>query len=174
MFLAKALLVYLISSIPTGIIIPRLFGLDLTKSGSGNIGTSNSYRVGGAKLAVFISVFDILKGFLSSYFLLAGSDYAFLIPCLGQIFPIFNYFKGGKGVGTFIGSLIGYSNIGFIYAIIWGVFTYLFKMPFLSSFLIMFMAFFLIPISWPSFLLICVLIYKHRSNFLSFLRDFNA
>jgi acyl phosphate:glycerol-3-phosphate acyltransferase len=174
MFLAKALLVYLISSIPTGVFIPKLFGLDLTKSGSGNIGTSNSYRVGGAKLAILISFFDILKGFLSSYFLLSGSNYAFLIPCLGQIFPIFNYFKGGKGIGTFIGSLIGFSNIGIIYAMIWGIFTYLFKMPFLSSFLIIFMAFFLIPVCWQNLLLISIFIYKHKSNIMAFLRGINA
>jgi len=106
---------YLIGSFPTAFIIVKLkHNIDLTKEGSGNIGTLNSIQVSSSKITGIIVLFiDILKGFLPLYFLLfifhidyrivmAGSS--FLI--LGHNYPVWLGFKGGRGLATGTGIFI--------------------------------------------------------------------
>jgi glycerol-3-phosphate acyltransferase PlsY len=109
---------YLLGSIPFGLILTKAAGLgDVRAIGSGNIGATNVLRTGNKKLAAATLVLDALKGtvavLLGHYFggmhgiaILAGL-LAGLGAFLGHIFPVWLGFKGGKGVATYIGVLLG-------------------------------------------------------------------
>jgi glycerol-3-phosphate acyltransferase PlsY len=104
---------YLCGSIPFGILLTRLAGApDLRSVGSGNIGATNVLRTGRKGLAAATLLGDMLKGtvavVLARYF--AGGDAALaaaLGAFLGHLFPVWLKFKGGKGVATYIGLLLG-------------------------------------------------------------------
>ncbi|TCP44504.1 glycerol-3-phosphate 1-O-acyltransferase PlsY [Rhodovulum marinum] len=107
-----ALAAYLLGAVPFGIVMARLFGLgDLRKIGSGNIGATNVLRTGN-KLAAFLTlVLDAGKGGIAVLIAraLAGEDAAQIAgfaAFLGHIFPIYLEFRGGKGVATFLGTLL--------------------------------------------------------------------
>ena len=110
-----AIAAYLLGSVPFGIVMARMFGLgDLRQVGSGNIGATNVLRTGN-KLAAFLTLLgDAGKG--GAAVLLAraalGEDAAQLAgfaAFLGHCFPVFLRFKGGKGVATFLGTLLALS-----------------------------------------------------------------
>ncbi len=107
-----ALAAYLLGSIPFGIVMAKLFGLgDLRAIGSGNIGATNVLRTGN-KLAAFLTlILDAGKGGIAvlAARALVGEDAAQLAgftAFLGHCFPIFLGFKGGKGVATWLGTLL--------------------------------------------------------------------
>lgn len=110
-----SLLAYLLGAVPFGLVMARIFGLgDLRKIGSGNIGATNVLRTGN-KLAAFLTlVLDAGKGAAAVLLAraLAGGDAAQLAgfaAFLGHCFPIWLRFKGGKGVATFLGTLLALS-----------------------------------------------------------------
>lgn len=112
LLILTALLGYLLGSVPFGIVIARLFGLgDLRSIGSGNIGATNVLRTGN-KLAAFLTlVLDAGKGAIAVLVARAavGDDaaqIAGLTAFLGHCFPIYLGFRGGKGVATFLGTLL--------------------------------------------------------------------
>jgi acyl phosphate:glycerol-3-phosphate acyltransferase len=103
---------YLLGSIPFGVIFTRMAGLgDIRKVGSGNIGATNVLRTGRKGLAAATLIGDALKGTAAvAIARLWGPDLATVAALgafLGHLFPIWLGFKGGKGVATFIGVLIG-------------------------------------------------------------------
>ncbi len=105
---------YLFGAIPFGLLVAKSQGIDIREKGSGNIGATNVFRVVGKGWGVFTLVLDALKGFLPAYFFpLAagcGSDYGVLFgmaAILGHSFPVYLKFKGGKGVATSAGMLLG-------------------------------------------------------------------
>ena len=113
MLLAMLAVGYLLGSLPFGLIVTRLAGLgDIRKIGSGNIGATNVLRTGNKKLAAATLLLDGLKGFVAvligGY---AGGFYgglaAGLGAVLGHLFPVWLGFRGGKGVATYIGVLLG-------------------------------------------------------------------
>ena len=117
---------YLLGSIPSGLLLTRLIGgQDIRSIGSGNIGATNVLRTGRKGLAAATLIFDMLKGtvavliakhFLGDMAALAAGLGAFL----GHLFPVWLGFKGGKGVATFIGVLLGFSwQAVLIYAALW-------------------------------------------------------
>ncbi len=125
-------LAYLLGSIPFGLILTRISGgPDLRAIGSGNIGATNVLRSGNKKLAALTLVGDALKGtvaiLLAAHF--AGPDAALaagFFAFIGHLFPIWAGFKGGKGVATYIGLLIGLAWPGaLIFAAIWLIVAYL-------------------------------------------------
>jgi glycerol-3-phosphate acyltransferase PlsY len=103
---------YLLGSIPFGLLLTRAAGgPDLRAIGSGNIGATNVLRTGNKALAAATLACDMLKGTLA---VLAAARYgvdpalaAALGAFLGHLFPVWLKFKGGKGVATYIGLLIG-------------------------------------------------------------------
>lgn len=103
---------YLLGSIPFGLILAKLAGLgDLRQIGSGNIGATNVLRAGSKGLAALTLILDAAKGtaavLLGTYW---GPDAAILAGLgafLGHLFPVWLGFRGGKGVATFIGVLLG-------------------------------------------------------------------
>jgi glycerol-3-phosphate acyltransferase PlsY len=117
---------YLFGSIPFGLLLTKAFGgPDIRAIGSGNIGATNVLRTGRKGLAAATLLCDMLKG--SAAVLIArylfGPEAALaagLGAFLGHLFPVWLGFKGGKGVATFIGVLLGFSwGAVLIYAAIW-------------------------------------------------------
>ncbi len=104
---------YLCGSIPFGVLLTRLAGApNLRSVGSGNIGATNVLRTGRKALAAATLAGDILKGTVAVALtgFVCGRDgalYAALGAFLGHLFPIWLGFKGGKGVATYIGLLLG-------------------------------------------------------------------
>jgi glycerol-3-phosphate acyltransferase PlsY len=120
------IIAYLLGSIPFGLIVTRISGgPDLRAVGSGTIGATNVLRTGNKKLAALTLVGDALKGtvavLLAAHF--AGPDAALaagFFAFIGHLFPIWAGFKGGKGIATYIGLLIGLAWPGaLIFAAIW-------------------------------------------------------
>lgn len=114
MILAAAL-GYLLGSVPFGIVITRALGLgDLRKIGSGNIGATNVLRTGHKGAALATLLLDSGKGAIAVLLARAlGGEGAALVAgaaaFLGHLFPVFLGFRGGKGVATFLGTLIALS-----------------------------------------------------------------
>mgnify|MGYP001828585782 CR=1 FL=1 len=116
---------YLFGAIPFGLLIAKSRGVDIREQGSGNIGATNVFRVLGKSWGIFTFVLDALKGFIPAfYFPLFGDiapDYGVLfgiVAILGHSFPVYLKFKGGKGVATSAGMLLGVApvavGIGFL------------------------------------------------------------
>src|SRR5436309_8124139 len=104
---------YLLGSIPFGLLLTRFAGTeDLRAIGSGNIGATNVLRTGRKGLAATTLICDVLKGtvavLIAGYF--GGPEAAMLAGLgafLGHLFPVWLKFRGGKGIATYIGVLIG-------------------------------------------------------------------
>jgi len=117
---------YLLGSIPFGVLLTRAAGgPDLRTVGSGNIGATNVLRTGRKGLAAATLLCDMLKGTLAVLVATryAGADAALaagLGAFLGHLFPVWLKFKGGKGVATYIGILLGlYWPGALIFCAIW-------------------------------------------------------
>lgn len=123
-FIALAL-GYLFGSIPSGVILARVFGLgDLRSIGSGNIGATNVLRTGSKKAAALTLLFDALKGvvpvLLAAPWGVEAMAIAGLGAFLGHCFPVWLKFRGGKGVATFIGALLALYWPAFLgFAVTW-------------------------------------------------------
>ena len=118
---------YFLGSVSSAIIICRILGLpDPRTEGSKNPGATNVLRIGGKKVAAFVLIFDGLKGampvLLAHYFGLSLFELTIILlsAFLGHVFPIYYGFKGGKGVATYLGGLIGLNFfVGLTFSIIW-------------------------------------------------------
>ena len=140
---------YLVGSVPFGLLISKLLGLgDIRQQGSGNIGATNVLRTGNRWAAGATLLADMLKGTLP---VLIASHYgavfygptlsALELPILaglgaflGHLFPIWLRFKGGKGVATYIGVLIGlYWPFALIFCATWLLMALIFKISSLSA-----------------------------------------
>ena len=112
LLIAVSVAAYLLGSIPFGLLITRLLGLgDLRQIGSGNIGATNVLRTGNRAAAAATLVLDATKGAVAVLLAraVAGEDAAQLaamMAFLGHLFPVWLRFKGGKGVATFLGTLL--------------------------------------------------------------------
>jgi glycerol-3-phosphate acyltransferase PlsY len=108
---------YLLGSIPFGVIVTRLAGMqDIRSVGSGNIGATNVLRTGRKALAAATLLGDMLKGTAAviAAFYFYGQDLAVLAALgafIGHLFPIWLKFRGGKGVATYLGILLGFGFI---------------------------------------------------------------
>lgn len=116
---------YLLGSIPFGLVLTRLSGRgDIRDIGSGNIGATNVLRTGSKGLAAATLVLDALKGtaaVLLAELLWPGSGrYAAAGALVGHLYPVWLRFKGGKGVATLLGILLGLAwPVAAIYAAVW-------------------------------------------------------
>lgn len=130
---------YLLGSIPFGLILTRMAGLgDVRKIGSGNIGATNVLRTGNKKLAAATLILDALKGTAAAaiaarFGLDAGLAAGFAV-FIGHLFPVWLGFKGGKGVATYLGVLLGLAPIVLaVFAAIWLVIAYFTRYSSLSA-----------------------------------------
>jgi acyl phosphate:glycerol-3-phosphate acyltransferase len=124
---ALILIAYLIGSINSAIILSKVLKLpDPRTQGSKNPGATNMLRIGGKKIAAFVLLIDMLKGlspiFLAYSYTSSSLELSIiaLFAFLGHVYPVFYSFKGGKGVATFIGGLIGINPlVGLSFISIW-------------------------------------------------------
>jgi acyl phosphate:glycerol-3-phosphate acyltransferase len=177
MYIIVILLAYLLGSIPSGLIIGKLFyGKDIREHGSGNLGGTNTFRTLGVKAGLVVSITDILKGTLAAALpalldvelhpLIVG-----VIAVIGHMYPIFANFRGGKAVATSAGVLLFYAPPMFlIMLVIFFICLYVTKYVSLSSILAAIAAVIYSLIVWDTPLIIVVsilaffVIYRHRAN----------
>ena len=119
--LLGAFVSYIIGSMPTALWVGKAFyGIDIRQHGSGNSGATNTFRVLGKKAGISVLLIDIIKGLTAASivryydFVEIGSvryvnlQLLFgLTAVIGHIFPVFANFKGGKGIATLLGMVIG-------------------------------------------------------------------
>ncbi len=123
---AAIVLGYLLGSIPFGLLLTRMAGLgDIRAIGSGNIGATNVLRTGNKKLAAATLLLDALKATAAALagFYIAGPEAGLLAgfgAFIGHLFPVWIGFKGGKGVATYIGTLLGVAPLWVLaFAAVW-------------------------------------------------------
>lgn len=131
---------YLLGSIPFGIVITRALGLgDLRQIGSGNIGATNVLRTGNKPAALATLLLDSGKGAIAVLLAraLAGQDAALTAGAaafLGHLYPVWLGFKGGKGVATFLGTILALDwRLGLAACAIWLATALLTRISSLSS-----------------------------------------
>lgn len=188
MTIALFLLAYLLGSIPSGVWIGKIFfKKDIRQYGSGNTGTTNTFRVLGKKAGTVVFIMDLLKGTLATclpylFTITTINPLWFgLLAVIGHTFPIFAHFKGGKAVATSAGMLLGYSPTFFVYsAIIFIIILYITSTVSLTSMLIaviVTLSTIILPLTFPAILAhqdwlftgICLaltlfIFYRHRDN----------
>jgi glycerol-3-phosphate acyltransferase PlsY len=190
-FLVYILLAYLIGSIPTAIWYGRIFHkTDIRQHGSGNAGATNTIRTFGKKAGILVLIIDIAKGSIGvllpalvslltdqfdfTLYWLRYPQLAFgLAAGLGHIYPIYEKFKGGKGVATLFGVLLALSPLVALYAVISFVLLFIItkrvSLCSMVSAVVFAVAFIASYHVYPADeVLVCIypvlLIYTHRSN----------
>ena len=191
--IALALLTaYLLGSVPTALWVGRrFFGLaDIREHGSGNAGATNTFRVLGPKAGSAVLFIDALKGFVAAFFLpnilfsqfnLASENIVYyrlafgILAIVGHIYPVFAQFRGGKGVATVLGMMLGVApaTVG-VCMLVFVVMLLLFRYVSLASMTagVTFALLQLLPQFRPAqpfmvyvgFVLAALLIYTHRAN----------
>lgn len=173
-----SVLAYLLGSIPFGLVVGKLFGKDVRKEGSGNIGATNVTRVIGKKAGFLVLVLDALKGFLPVYYLISkGYDpkiisVVSIFAVVGHTFSVFMKFNGGKGVATSLGVLLALSfKSSMIVLMFWlGIFLatgYVSLASILSasvSWVVIHVLSGDIYYTYAAFLIGLIVIFKHKSN----------
>lgn len=170
---------YLLGSISSAILVCRIMGLpDPRGQGSGNPGATNVMRIGGKKAAGITLLGDFLKGFIPVYlanFLGMSSLSLALIGLaafLGHLYPVFFEFKGGKGVATSAGVLLGFSWwLGLAFMVTWVLMYKFGKISSLSALIASALspvyAWFILGdtiIAGASAVMMLFLLFRHKSN----------
>lgn len=126
-YIVVGIVSYLIGSIPSALWMGKITkGIDIREHGSGNVGTTNTFRVLGWKSGVVVAVLDLSKGWVASnmvakivphgeYYVLV-SMIAGLIAVIGHMFPIYSSFRGGKGAITAGGVMLGVAPVSALLA----------------------------------------------------------
>ena len=178
-YLIYALAGYLVGSVSTAIITCKLMGLEDPRSvGSNNPGATNVLRHGGKKAAIITLIGDMLKGLAPVIAVTMIEPAAAAIAItglgafLGHVFPVYYGFKGGKGVATYYGVLLGFSWVAGIAALlIWLLTAFVSKISSLSALVSALSAPFVLWYSSHSpeltvilGLMTALLFWRHRSN----------
>ncbi|MDK4685357.1 glycerol-3-phosphate 1-O-acyltransferase PlsY [Kingella negevensis] len=186
MFLLEIMVVvvaYLVGSLSAALIVSKKFGMpDPRTYGSGNPGASNMLRSGRKDAAAWTLFGDALKGLvvvaiarclMAAVGLPAGAaGLAAIAVVLGHMYPIFFGFRGGKGVATALGVLLGMSLVTTLWIVaIWAVVAFKFKKSSMAALVAAaaapFAAFIIIPQptwGWSITLIAILVIYRHRDN----------
>jgi glycerol-3-phosphate acyltransferase PlsY len=174
---AGLVIAYLIGAIPVGFLVARLFGLgDIRGHGSGNIGATNVLRTLGRGAAAVTLLGDIAKG-AAAVWLGGAAAGGLAAPCavaavVGNCWPVFLGFRGGKGVATGFGALLSLVPVAVAPAVlVWGAITATFRYVSLASV----MAALCVPLGalllsypWPSvaaaLAIAGLIVARHREN----------
>jgi len=182
-------LAYLVGSISTAIITCKLMGIeDPRKTGSNNPGATNVLRHGGKKAAIITLIGDALKGLIpvliSIQFQAEPSTTALvgLFALLGHIFPVYYGFKGGKGVATYYGVILGINwQVGLIALAIWLIIAKLLKISSLSALVSIFITPFMlwtftqsVELTAAVTLMSILVFWRHKTNIRSLLQGSEA
>jgi glycerol-3-phosphate acyltransferase PlsY len=140
MAIIAAVVGYLAGSIPFGLLLARWAGLgDVRAIGSGNIGATNVLRTGSRRIAAATLLCDALKGTVPVLLMnaVAGPTAGLIAGAaafLGHLFPVWLKFKGGKGVATYLGVLLGLAwPLGLTFILVWVAMAFLFKRSSLAA-----------------------------------------
>ncbi len=178
-YLIFALAGYLVGSVSTAIITCKLMGLEDPRSvGSNNPGATNVLRHGGKMAAIITLIGDMLKGLIPVMVVTMIEPAAAAVALtglgafLGHIFPVYYGFKGGKGVATFYGVLLGFSWIaGLATLVIWLLSAFVSKLSSLSALVSALSAPFILwllshspELTVTLGLMTALLFWRHRSN----------
>lgn len=174
---------YLLGSLSFAVIVSKFYGMDDPRTyGSGNPGATNVLRSGKKKAAVLTLLGDALKGLVAVWLAFAlqdtldlsdGTIAAVAVAALiGHMWPVFFGFKGGKGVATALGVLLGLSwPVALVCAAVWLVMAFGFKVSSLAALVATLISpltawFFDLPGSWILAIVIiaALVLYRHRSN----------
>jgi glycerol-3-phosphate acyltransferase PlsY len=167
---------YLLGSIPFGLLLAKYAGLGVLRQiGSGNIGATNVLRTGNKSLAALTLLFDLLKGtaavWLGSRFGPFAAMAAGLGAFLGHLYPVWLGFRGGKGVATYLGVLLGlYWQAALVFCAVWLVVAVTTRYSSLAALAASIVAVGMIVFSGQTrlavlFLLLTVLLYiRHAAN----------
>lgn len=168
---------YIIGSIPFGLLISKFYNLgDIRNIGSGNIGATNVLRTGHKTAAFLTLVMDFAKGvilvFLAREMLgITASHFAALGVFFGHLFSVFLFFKGGKGVATFIGiQIILNFYIGILVCLIWVFIAVITRYSSLSSLISSLISLLILifvndfSYIWIQTILVILIVAKHRNN----------
>ncbi|MBS0579256.1 MAG: glycerol-3-phosphate 1-O-acyltransferase PlsY [Proteobacteria bacterium] len=134
--LIKALLAYLLGSVIGSLVIGRMRGIDIRTMGSGNAGATNALRTQGKAIGLAVLVIDLAKGWVATALLapmalpLLGSvpgplqlwcaPVCGIAVMLGHVYPVWFGFRGGKGVATLLGTLLGISGtLVLVFVLVW-------------------------------------------------------
>ena len=170
------ILSYFIGSIPFGFILTKIFlKKDIRDIGSGNIGATNALRTGNKYLGYGTLFLDVTKAVIPViYVKLNYTDYIFISSLcifLGHVFPVWLKFKGGKGVATYLGIILGISFIlGIMFSVVWILTAIIFRYSSLSSILgSMIVCFYSIFAdnemqSYFLFIIFVIIIFTHKEN----------
>jgi glycerol-3-phosphate acyltransferase PlsY len=169
---------YLLGSVLFGEVVAKSKGIDLRAVGSGNVGATNVARALGKKYSLLVFLLDLFKGFfpvlLSRFYF--GLDswttlFVGLFAFLGHLYPIFHGFKGGKGVATAFGVLLGVSpTLAILSLLVWLLVFKLKGYVSLASLsactFAVVLSLFLLPFKLflMSFIIGVFIFYKHREN----------
>lgn len=171
---------YLIGSIAFGIIISKVYGLpDPRTVGSGNIGATNVARSGKKSAAILTLLGDVFKGWLPVWLALQSNMLMWVVASVGlavffgHLYPIFHKFKGGKGVATALGVMLGVSlPLGVSTLLVWVVVFAVWRISSLSAIVAAALApvlawLFLSPhpdYVWMVLVMSVFLVWRHKSN----------
>ncbi len=171
---------YLIGSIAFGIIISKVYGLpDPRTVGSGNIGATNVARSGKKSAAILTLLGDVFKGWLPVWLALQSNMLMWVVASVGlavffgHLYPIFHKFKGGKGVATALGVMLGVSvPLGASTLLVWVVVFAVWRISSLSAIVAAALApvlawVFLSPYPdyvWMVLVMSVFLVWRHKSN----------
>ncbi|MBU9917527.1 MAG: glycerol-3-phosphate 1-O-acyltransferase PlsY [Fusobacteriaceae bacterium] len=175
---------YLLGSLPNGLYVANLKGIDIRNEGSKNTGATNVFRVMGAKFGILVLILDALKGFIPLFiaekFGVTGNSLVLIgiTAVIGHTFSPFLNFKGGKGVATSLGIFLYLAPIPMLitllmFFVVVGITKYVSLGSVLASVMLPLLILF-IPVNEKlgnkaivfiiSALLGTYIIYKHRAN----------
>jgi acyl phosphate:glycerol-3-phosphate acyltransferase len=139
--IVKGTLSYAIGSVVGSLLIGKLRGIDIRTVGSGNAGATNMLRAQGKAVALAVLVIDIVKGWIATCLIAAwhipgiaadpelhawATTVCGLAVIIGHVYPVWYGFRGGKGVATFLGAVLGVSPmLVLVAAVVWLVMTIL-------------------------------------------------
>lgn len=177
-FVISIIIAYLLGSVSCAVIVSKIMKLpDPRKEGSGNPGTTNVLRLGGKKAAIYVLIGDALKGLIAviigRLFHVDGILLGFvaLAAVIGHVFPVFFKFKGGKGVATSIGAILGLSFwVGIFLIATWIIVALIFRYASVAALITAIAApiYMLIAgrasFAFPVLLITILIIWKHWEN----------
>ena len=193
------LVAYLIGSVPFGVLIARANGVDLRKVGSGNVGSTNVTRALGRRWGYLCFLLDVLKGLIPTLaagwvigaidldgtpptYLQQGAWLGVGAGCVfGHVFSVYLRFRGGKGVATSLGVVLGiypyFTWVGLVGFGLWGVVTVLTRYVSLGSIVacVAFIPLFVVfnyemvrdlrPLGVFAAVIVAIILFRHRTNF---------
>ncbi|MFC3418284.1 glycerol-3-phosphate 1-O-acyltransferase PlsY [Salinicoccus hispanicus] len=177
MIIILLVLSYLLGSVPFSLLIGKWFyKIDIRQHGSGNIGTTNTFRILGKKAGIVVLLLDMLKGALPvlAAMLLDPDMHIFipgLVAALGHVYSIFLKFKGGKAVATSGGAVLAYNPILFILLLVAFLITLKISKYVSLSSMVSAVLFFILSLIFRdplliafSFIIAVVIVVRHISN----------